>query len=163
MNESQSSTRRMFLRRSALLAAPITAVSALGVAPSKDRSDDGLKARLARLEDEVAIRELHESWLRQVNAAGGSALLDSHVRRITAHHAGAVDSIELAADGRSATGHFDYAIEREATLPLDSTLAQMAHAQGTGTVRSTERRMLKVEYTKAGDTWNIGKIVLQVV
>jgi hypothetical protein len=153
----------MFLQRGALLAAPIAAASLPAVALAKDKSDDGLKARLARLEDEAAIRKLHESWLRQVNVAGGSALLDGSVRGITAHHAGAADCIELAADGRTATGHFDYAVELEVALPLSSTLAQMAHAQGTGTVRSTERRILKVEYTKTGAAWSIGEIVLQAV
>lgn len=161
MSKSHNSTRRMFLQGSALLAAPIAASAAPAAALSKLSSDEVLKGRLARLEDEAAIRELHESWLRQVNAAGGSPLLDSTVRRITAHHAGVAESIVLAPDGRSAIGHFDYAVELEAMLPLDSTLAQMAHAQGTGTVRTAERRMLKVEYTKAGDSWHIGKIELQ--
>jgi hypothetical protein len=151
----------MFLRNSALLAAPIAAASVPVAALSKDRSDDGLKARLARLEDEAAIRELHRSWLRQVNAAGGSALLDSSVRRITAHPAGVAENIELAVDGRSATGHYHYSLELEALLPADSTLAQMAHAQGTGTVCRTEHRVLTVEYIKAADTWNIGKVALQ--
>lgn len=163
MNKIQGATRRMFLQRGALFAAPIASASIPALALSNNGPDDDLNARVARLEHEAAIRELHEAWLRQVNAAGGSPLLDSSVRCITAHHAGAVDSIELAADGRSATGHFDYAVELETTLPLDSTLAQMAHAQGTGTLRSAERRMLKVEYTRSGDTWSIGKVVLQAV
>jgi len=36
-------------------------------------------------------------------------------------------------------------------------LAQMAHAQGSGFVRRTERHMLKVEYAKVNGTWSIAK------
>jgi hypothetical protein len=163
MNKNQSSTRRMFLKRGAMLAAPVAAASSVSVAAmTKDRSDDGLNARIARLENEAAIRKLHSSWLRQVNAAGGHPLLDSTVRRLGVHDAGAADRIEVAEDGRSAKGEFDCAVELESPLPLDSTLAQMAHAQGTGTVRVTQRRTLKVEYTKVADTWSISSAVLEL-
>lgn len=156
MTEANNSTRRSFLKGGALLAAPIAAASVSAVA----LADDGLKARLQRLQNEAAIRELHQSWLRQVNAARGDGLLDEAVRRITADHAGAPDKIEIAADGRSAIGYFDHAVELEAPLAEDCTLAQMARAQGTGTTCRSERRMLRVGYTKTGETWQIGRVAL---
>jgi hypothetical protein len=147
-------TRRRFLKAGALLAAPIAAASVCAVAVA----DEDLKARIQRLEDEAAIRELHQSWVRRVNAGERDVVLDSAVRRITAHHSGAPDKIQVAADGRSAVGYFDSAVEAETPLAEDCTLAQMAHAQGNGTLFRTERRLLTVEYTKSGGCWNIAKV-----
>jgi len=163
MNADNTSTRRSFLKSGALLAAPLAAVAA----PAVIAADDELKARLARLEDEAAIRDLHQSWLRRVNSgAAGAATpfadsknvaLDGSVRSIAADHSAEPDAIEIAADGQSAVGRFPCAVEIERTIPQDCTLAQMAHAQGGGFVRQTERRVLKVEYSKASGAWAIVK------
>jgi hypothetical protein len=162
MSKNSTSTRRTFLKGGALCAAPITAASVAGVALAGNGSnDDGLRRRLARLEDEAAIRELHRSWLRKVNASEGENLLDGTVRRITADHAGAADKIEIAAGGRSAVATFDCEVELETPLPADSTLAQMAHAQGHGAVRRTERRMLTVDYIKASGSWRIARVAVR--
>ncbi len=167
---STRSTRRSFLKRGALLAAPLAAA-----VPAAVIADDGLKARLARLEDQAAIRELHHAWLRRVNSmktvnAGtgdaatplladsqGSAL-DQTVRSIAADHAGEPDAIEVATDGTRAVGWFQCAVEIENAIAQDCTLARMAHAQGGGFVRQTERRVLKVEYKKIGGAWAIAKV-----
>ena len=154
MTKDITPTRRRFLKAGALLAAPVAIASVSAVA----LADDGLKARVRRLEDEAAIRELHRSWLRQVNTGDREGLLDSAVRRITADHAGAPDGIEIAADGRSAVGYFDCAVDLETPLAKDCTLAQMAHAQGYGTLRRTERRMLTIDYTKSSGCWKIGNV-----
>lgn len=155
MSTNAPATRRMFLKGGALLAVPIAAAaSAVALA------DEGMKDRITRLEDEAAIRNLHQSWLRQLNAGGSKGQLDNSVRRFTTDHAGAPERIEIAANGRSAVGYFDYAVEFETPLAHDSTLAQMAHAQGHGTVRRTERRMLTVGYFKTGGTWKIGMVEL---
>lgn len=156
MSQDNTSTRRSFLRGGALLAAPVAAASI----PAMALADDGLKARVERLESEAAIRELHQSWLRQVNAGEGGALLDRSVRRIITDHGGAPDKIEIAADGRSAVGHFDCAVEAETPLAEDCTLAQMAHAQGSGAVCLIERRMLTVDYESAGGSWKIARVAL---
>lgn len=162
MSKHSTSTRRTFLKGGALLAAPLSAASVSAAALAEGGSaDKGLKARLERLEDEAAIRELHQSWVRRFNAGDGRELLDDAVRRLTADHAGAADTIEIAADGRSAVGIFDYAVELGVPLARDSTLAQMAHAQGHGIVRRTERRMLSIEYTKISGAWNIGQVALK--
>jgi len=138
-------------------------------------ADERLKARLARLEDEAAIRELHQNWLRRINtraddAAGArdataspyanseAAAFDQTVRGIATDHSGQPDAIELAADGRSAAGWFHCVVEIRAALAQDSTLARMAHAQGGGFVRRTEHRVLLVEYAKASGIWAIAKV-----
>ena len=171
--EVTSSTRRSFLKSGALIAMPLAAA-----VPAAVIADDGLKARLARLEDEAAIRQLHQNWLRRINtgtdqvAGAGDAIaslyagpkvatFDQAVRSIAADHSGQPDAIELAADGKSAVGRFHCAVETETALAQDCTLARMAHAQGGGFIRRTERRVLKVEYMKTSGAWAIAKVELQ--
>ncbi len=112
MNTDTTSTRRSFLKGGALLAAPLAAA-----VPAAIMADDELKARLARLEDEAAIRELHQTWLRRINTGAGdataslyvnpeAAALDQAVRGIAADHAGEPDAIEVAADRKRAAGRF---------------------------------------------------------
>lgn len=164
MTTNTTSTRRSFLKHGALLAAPLTAAVPVAV-----MADDGLKARLARLEDEAAIRELHQAWLRRINTSAGDAAtplvadpagaaLDQTVRSIAADHTGQPEAIEVASDGKSAAGRFPCTVEIETTIAQDCTLARMAHAQGGGFVRRTERRVLKVEYVKASGAWAIAKV-----
>ncbi len=165
MIKETASTRRSFLKSGALLAAPLAAVAA----PAVIIADDRLKARLARLEDEAAIRELHQSWLRRINTGTGDttaslyanpegAAFDQAVCSIAADHAWEPDAIELSADGKSATGRFHCTVEIETAIAQDCTLARMAHAQGGGFVRRTERRRLNVEYVKTSGAWAIAKI-----
>jgi hypothetical protein len=165
--DTTSSTRRSFLKSGALLAAPLAAA-----VPAAVIAGDGLKARLARLEDEAAIRNLHLTWLRRINTGEtgaaaqlftdpGRAAFDPAVRSIAADHSGQPDAIELAADGKSAAGRFHCAVETETALAQDCTLARMAHAQGGGFVRRTERCVLNVEYVKASGAWAIAKVELQ--
>lgn len=165
--KKDASSRRSFLKKSAILAVPLAAA-----APAAVIGDDGLKSRIARLEDEKAIRELHNNWLRQVNsgvtdaanplrADRDSAALDQSVRRIAADHTAEPDSINFAADGKTATGKFQCAVDFETPIAKDCTLAQMAHLQGDGFVRRTERRALRIEYVKnAGGAWSIAKAEL---
>ena len=151
MTKDTTSTRRSFLKGSALLAAPLAAVAA----PSVVMADNELKARLARLENEAAIRDLHQTWLRRINAGTGDA-----VTPLFADSKGtALDQVvhSIAADCKNAVGQFPCAVEIETTIAQDCTLARMAHAQGGGFVRRTERRVLKVEYVKAGGAWAIAK------
>jgi hypothetical protein len=156
MTRNTTSSRRAFLKGGALLAAPIGAASVSASA----MADGALQERLSRLQDEAAIRTLHQCWLRQINAGEHGTQLDAAVRRIMPDHAGAPDRIVMAEDQRSAIGHFDYAVEIETPLARDSTLAQMAHAQGHGVTRRSERRALTVNYTKANGSWQIAKVAL---
>lgn len=169
MTTDTTSTRRSFLKDGALLAVPLAAA-----VPTAVMADDGLKARLARMEDEAAIRELHQTWLRRINTRTGDAApplfadpegtaFDQAVRSIAADHAGQPDAIEVAADGQSAAGRFHCAVEIETAIAQDCTLARMAHAQGGGFVRRTECRVLKVEYVKASGAWAIAKVEFESV
>lgn len=162
MSRDPNSTRRSFLKNGALLAAPLAAA-----APSAVLGDDGLKARLARLEDEAAIRDLHQSWLRGVNTGSHAAIapiastqgvLSHAVRSIAADHAGKPDAIEIAPGGQSATGRYHYAVELQSNIPQDCTLGQMAHAQGNGFLRWTERRVLTVDYVKTAGAWTVANV-----
>ncbi len=169
MTKDTASTRRSFLKSGALLVAPLAAA-----VPTAVLAGDGLKARLARLEDEAAIRELHQSWLRRINTGVGDAAtpmfatpegiaLDPAVRSIAADHGRQPDVIEVAADGKSAAGMFPCAVEIETMIARDCTLAQMAHAQGGGFVRRIERRMLKVEYVKTPGAWAIANVEFALI
>jgi hypothetical protein len=165
VSQDTTSSRRSFLKGGALLAAPLAAV---GV-PAVVVADEELKARLARLENEAAVRELHQTWLRRVNSgawdgaaapfttpkAGAS---DLSVRRIAADHTGKPDVIEVAADGKTAVGRFYCTLDIEDAIVQDCTLARMARAQGGGFVRRTERRVMHIEYLKASGAWAIAKV-----
>ncbi|HEY0281092.1 MAG TPA: hypothetical protein VGC27_00515 [Rhizomicrobium sp.] len=162
MSRNDISTRRTFLKAGAVLSAPLAAAPVAAFAGDSE-------ARLARLEDENAIRVLHQTWLRSINAgtagkervppllAGVQAAGDK-VRSIAANHAAPPDVIMLAADGRNATGRFHCTIGLERPIAQDCTLAQMAHLQGGGFVRRTESRVLIVDYVKAGGAWSIARV-----
>jgi len=161
--EKSTPTRRSFLKGGALLAAPLAVA-----VPAAIVADDASKGRLAKLENEAAIRELHRAWLRSVNTGARDeaaslfadpkrAAFDTSVSGIAPDHAGAPDAIEVAADGARAAGRFDCVVEVAAPIPQDTTLAQMAHAQGGGYIRRTERRALHVQYAKASGAWRIVK------
>ena len=153
-------TRRTFLTRGALLAAPLVVAApaaALAGGGAQVTHQGELAARLARLENEAAIHELHQRWLRQVNA-GTHSLPDPAVRRVSADPSGLPDRVALATDGHGAIGRYDCLVELEALLPADSTLAQMARAQGHGAVHHSQRRTLRVEYVRAVAGWQIGRL-----
>jgi hypothetical protein len=166
MSTKRTPTRRSFLKSGALLAAPLAAAM-----PAAVMADDSLQVRLARFEDEAAIRRLHHSWLRRINTRGGGSAApvfaesessapgqsDKAVRGIATDHAGKPDTINIAADGKTATAEFACAVEVEMAIAQDCTLAQMAHAQGSGFVRRTERGVLNVEYEKTSGVWTIAK------
>jgi hypothetical protein len=163
MTAKKTSSRRNFLKKGALLAVPLAAA-----APAAVLADDDLKSRLAKLENESAIRDLHQTWLRRINtgAADGaralfadskSAAFDPTVRRIAADHEAEPDAIEVDPGGKSATGRFHCSVEIETPIAQDCTLAQMAHAQGTDSIRWTERRVLNVEYVKSSGAWTIAR------
>jgi hypothetical protein len=157
MSDSNPATRRSFLKSGMLLATPIASIATVAHA-DRAAAADSLKARLARLEDEAAIRELHRSWLRRVSAGESDALPRFTARRVTADPLGAPDQFVFAPDRHSAIGHFDCLVQFASPLALDSTLAQMAHAQGNGAVLRTERRMVMVKYTRTSGSWEIRKV-----
>ena len=164
MTTDTVSTRRSLLKGGALLAAPLAVA-----APAAAMADDGREARLARLEDEAAIRRLHQTWLQRLSTGAGDAAgdlfvdprraaLGETIRSVVTDHAAELDAIQVAGDGERATGRFHCTVETETVLALDCTLAQMAHAQGGGHVRRTERRRLTADYVKIDGAWSISKV-----
>jgi len=171
MTNKPSSSRRTFLKRGAILAVPLAAAAT----PAAALADDGLRSRLAKLEDDAAIRGLHQNWLREINNANHgeagetvaprfanpeAAVVGQRLRRVAADHGREPDVIEIAPDGKRASGRFHCIVETETPIAKDCTLAQMAHAQGSGFVHRTERRVLKVDYAKANGAWSIAKVEL---
>jgi hypothetical protein len=164
MSKEQVSTRRYFLKAGAVLSAPV-AVSVATLA------NDTSRGRLAQLEDERAICALHQDWLQEFNAVEGTAqqsvalhiggkTAGDKVRKIVVHQTAQDAQIAIVADGKRATGRFHCAVELERAIAPTCTLAQMAHLQGGGFVRRTERRDLLVDYAKADGGWSIARIRL---
>lgn len=145
---TSNSSRRSFLKAGALVATPL-AVGLPAVALAKEGQGD---AKLSRLEDDAAIRRLHQDWLRQAHRG---AQIDPSLHSIAPDPAGAPDAIEIAADGTRASGRYACTVETITALALDSTFAQMAHAQGGGSARTSERLILKVDYAKTADGWQV--------
>jgi hypothetical protein len=164
MTKDASSTRRSFLKVGAAAAAPIAVA-----VPAAAMAEDRRKARLQRLEDEAAIRDLHQALIRKINTGerGGAAELfldpsrariEEDLRAIVQDHAGEPDRIKVSSDGQSASGRYACVVELEVDLGEDCTLARMAHLQGGGFIRETQRRVLKASYARSGGAWAIAKV-----
>lgn len=165
MTDDSNSSRRSFLKAGALLATPLVAAAPAPALAGKSAVGN------ARLEDEAAIRALHQAWLRSINlgnwadaarmtAGPRRVALEAGVRSIASDPIGEPDAIALEADGRRASGRFACTVEVVTELAQDSTFAQMAHAQGGGIARATERRTLAVGYVKSADGWKVEKFLL---
>jgi hypothetical protein len=155
---NSTTSRRSFLKTGAIVAAPLAAA-----APVVAFADDDSRERLARLEDERAIEALQRKFVRYLNGAedcgefvapAGSVDLGEGLRSIAgdlAHE----PSLELAADGRTATARCACRIERETEFAGDTTLEQMARFQGQGSHRFAEERILATEFVKGNEGWRI--------
>ena len=162
-----STRRRFFWKAGAVLSAPLAAVTA------RDASAEGvadesaaLRVRLAMLEDVEAIRELHRTYARLINAqaraeaaalfaAPAEARLDVRIRRLTADRFGQEDVIEVAADRATATARIHCTVETETPIEPRCPLVEMARAQGDGVVRWSERGVLENAYVKERGAWRI--------
>ena len=153
-------TRRSFLKAGALIAAPLAATMPTSVlAGDRDIRDPSLA-------DEAVLRRLHHDWLRAINRGGSvprRSVFDSDVRSIVADPAGEPDVIRVAADGKRATARFACTVETVTELLLDSTFAQMAHAQGGGSARTSRQGVLTIDYRKSDNEWAIAEIAFHPV
>lgn len=153
MTMSQSTSRRSFLKTSALAAAPL----AVAVPSAAFAAEDGSKARLARLEDEKAIGALHRDVVRQVNcgertlAPGLSALADDSAHELR---------IAFADDGGRASCRRACIASFRTEFTGTSTLEQMHRLQGQGVHEHEEARVLVSEYIKRKDGWAIATLRL---
>ena len=149
---TDQTSRRNFLKAGALLATPLAA--AVPVAAS---ADEGLKARLAQLEDEAAIRLLHRQWLQHFNA--GAQQDADGVCTIAAD--GGWDPEAVTLSGDRARACFACTVEIATAIAQDCTLGQMAHAQGNGSVRRTERRVVDADYVRTPKGWALARAELR--
>lgn len=167
MSEESKSTRRSFLKGGAIVAAPLAAIGAPAAAALAGNGD---RDKLARLEDEKAIGDLHANWLRQVNSGNYAAAAKLYVddkcscalagiASVATERDGASYAIAFANSGNSANVTYAAIVEVETAIAPDHTLAQMLHAQGEGMARTSERRLLKADYVRMRDGgWAITKL-----
>jgi hypothetical protein len=132
---------------------------------------EGLKARVAELEDATAVRVLHERLIQHINAgahAAPSSLftaspkigLDKSVRRLDTDLLGVPVEVTRAADGETATLRASCVVLSETSMKPDCTLVKMALSQGGGVLRRTERRVLENRCIKVDAVWKVAEVVL---
>lgn len=146
-----TTNRRAFLKSSALIAAPIAAVAAPGVA----FAGDGSAARLARLEDERAIAAVHREFLRTgaAKTVRGKAKQGETVRRVDPDPEADPAPIEFADDGKRATTRQKCTVQLASDFTGDTTLEQMARLQGTAKAKRSKRCVILAHYRKQGSEW----------
>ena len=168
MKTTVNSARRGFLRKaSAALAAPL-AVGGASVSAHAAGERDPSRARLARLEDANAIRELTRSYVRHVNAGEhdqAAALFAQPARADTrcaltlaADPLGGEEAIEVAASGATATARLHCIAEIETPIEPLTPLVAMARAQGGGVLKRSERGVLDGAYVKRAGIWQIERL-----
>jgi hypothetical protein len=147
MNHS-TTTRRSFFGSAALLAAPLTAGTAV--------ASGDLAARLAALEDANAIRALVRDWARGV-VAGVAAAPAANVYGLTLD-----DDVSITvADDGTATASVPCVVETATPIDGNETLVEMARLQGDGVVRRAERRVLHGSFVKRDRSWHIASTELR--
>ena len=134
-----ASTRRLFMAvAGAAISAPVAA-AASWLPPSGGRTD--AQDRLARLEDEHAIRTLNQAHC-------------STTPGITPHGFGEHDQIEIASDRKTATARFSVTLHTETELE-PCPLVEMARLQGGGVIARAEHVVLRGVYARGEDGWKI--------
>ncbi len=162
MSTSIRPTRRLFFGAAGAAAAAPLAFVAPAMA-AKPTGDD-LAVRLARLEDQDALRTLQAAYVRHVNAQSRSDLealfaeaaaahLDATVRSLIGEPA--VDGIQIAPNGLTATVRGSYLVETATPIDGEGTVVSMARLQGDGVVRKSERRTLAISAVKVDGAWKI--------
>jgi len=170
-------SRRSFIRTAGVaLPASFAAVGAGVGAVSVNVAAAGepLEARLARLQDENAIRALNQEYARHVNAGTREALaslfaapaaahIDPEVRGVTPRGFGEHDRIEIAADRQTATASIEVSLNAGTAIAPDCTVVQMARAQGGGVVEWTEHGVFENTYVKRDGVWKIQRAAFRAV
>ncbi len=166
MKTKAVSTRRSFFwKAGATLSAPL-ALATTRASGSRVENSEALKARLANLEDVNAIRELHQTYARHVNARAhdevvklfadpSEAQIDESIRNLSADRFGEQDVIEVAAGRNAATARFHCTVRTEIAIEPSCPLVEMARQQGEGVLRRSETRVLENAYVKQGGVWKI--------
>lgn len=167
MSMTSETSRRTFLRTGAIVTAPLAAV---GI-PVAALAADGSKAKLARLEDERAIGELHGRLLRRINTAGAANAgdlfaggkapkLDQGLRTISPDHSSEPQPPSFSEDGRRASQQHSVTVEIARDFEEDGTLIQMARLQGNTLTPAVLSKTLVAEYVRTVSGWAVEKIAL---
>jgi len=72
------------------------------------------------------------------------------------------DTVEVAADRKSAKALFPYSMQVGRPMAADSQLVQMARLQGEGIQKWWEAGVHEVTYVKAGESWKIKRLCYRV-
>jgi hypothetical protein len=156
MSKDMTTSRRSFLKSGAIAAAPVAAIA---VPAAAFAADDGGRAKLARLEDERAIADLHHELLRQVNAGGARAHgLDEGLRAISPDAAAVRQAPDFSPDGQRASQRQAVTVELAAELTGDETLLRMARLQGNTASIASESRVLIAKYVRRDGGWAIDRV-----
>ena len=173
-----ASSRRSFIRTAGVALPASFAVVGAGVgnAVPLDAATPGesLEARLARLQDEHAIRALHQEYARHVNSGSREALvslfaepadahIDPEVRAVAPHGLGEHDRIEIAPDRQTATSSIEVSLNAGTAIAPDCTVVQMAREQGGGVVERTDNGVFENTYVKRDGVWKIQSAVFRSV
>ena len=163
---TSGTNRRSFLKTGALVAAPAAAV----LIPAAALADDGARAKLAQLEDERAIEDLHRAFLRRFNGSPdadcGTFLARADAIRLDRNVCAIQDdpirdsTVEIAQDGTTASLTRTCRVEIERQFEGSSTLERMARFQGHGQHRHSEIRTLVSAYAKSNNGWVITSLHL---
>jgi hypothetical protein len=162
MSKTSTTSRRAFLKTGAIAAAPLAVV---GV-PAAALAADGSKAKLARLEDEREIGELHGKLLRRLNAgtagelfaSGEAPQLDAGVRGVAPDHSVEPGTIAFSEDGHRASQRQPVKVEMAQELEGDGTLIQMARLQGNTLALAVLPKVLVAQYVRGANGWAIESI-----
>ena len=166
MSKDMITSRRSFLKSGAIVAAPLAVVAAPAAAAF---TDDGSKARLARIEDERAIEALNRAFLRRFNAGehtgeffarGKAAKFAKDVIALRIDAAAEPDHFAISDDGAHASAHIACVTEFDRQLEGEGTFVEMARLQGNGPVRLSEARNFVGNYVKTADGWAIERVEL---
>lgn len=164
MNGQDTSTRRSILKGGLLLAAPLAlAGSAAAMAVPTDNATD-----------EGALHDLHQQFMRHVSRgdqADLAALFDdprrvdwgTDLQAIAPDHGATAPDLRIALDSRTALLRAPCIVERREPMARNCTLAQMAHVQGEGAIRHTERQMLALHFVRRASGWRIATAELRPV
>ena len=144
-------SRRSFVRNAGAAASATVAAVFGGATHTAAAPGDGdaLKARLARLEDITAIRQLHEAHAQLLKDRDG-VLLQQNTHQ--------PDVIEIAPNRRTATARFHCVVHSETAIGPACPLVEMAVQQGGGVVHRVETGAFENDDVREGDAWTISRL-----
>lgn len=168
MDTTTRTTRRLFfVKAGAVAAAPVAA--ATGFAADDKPSDGDALKRLALLEDVNAIRDLQRSVVQHVNsrsldcaqelfADGVSPALSAEIRSLSPDARVDTETVEVAADRKSATARLLCEAIVETPIGPSCTLVEMARGQGEGMLRRATSGVLESALVNRNGVWKIARL-----